>query len=219
MNNLSQAISVKKDILVRIIKAFLSDNFEKEIEKIPYLYSQKTESSDYCCMHKEQAIIKSRIIAGLGFPLEEADKTISLSDYAKQALQRTHINPQNLTVVQTACNGCPSNKIYVTDLCQGCLARPCLASCKFGAIDFKNGRSIINDSKCKKCQMCLKACPYNAIAKTIVPCEEACPVGAIKKDTNGFECIDYKNCIRCGKCIAATGQASSHGTIVFAIAL
>ena len=30
--------------------------------------------------------------------------------------------------------------------------------------------------------MCVNACPYNAIVKVTVPCEDSCPVGAIKKD-------------------------------------
>ena len=40
----------------------------------------------------------------------------ALSDYAKQALERTQISDKNLTVLQTACKGCATNRIYVTDL-------------------------------------------------------------------------------------------------------
>ena len=44
-------------------------------------------------------------------------------------------------------------------------------------------------------------CPYHAIIKIPVPCEESCPVGAISKDENGKETIDYHKCIFCGNCM------------------
>jgi len=210
-NNLGQALHIKKEILVRIIKAFLSENFEEQARLIPYDMRHKGMEVPYrCCVYKERAIIKARTIAGLGFSIEEDDETISLAKYAKQAMQRETISEKNLTVLQSACKGCSSNRIYVTDLCQGCVARPCVSSCKFGAISIVNGRSVIDDSKCKKCQMCVKACPYNAVVKISVPCENACPVGAIKKDETGFASIDYNKCISCGKCTSACPFGAVH---------
>ena len=211
MNNSGQTIHLKKEILVRIIKAFLSDNFEQQARLIPYDMRPKGMEVPYrCCVYKERAIIKDRTIAGLGFPIEEDDETVSLANYAKQALERTQISDKNLTVLQTACKGCATNRIYVTDLCQGCVARPCQSTCKFGAISIINGRSVIDDSKCKKCQMCINACPYKAIAKISVPCEDSCPVGAIKKDETGFASIDYDKCINCGRCTAACPFGAVH---------
>ncbi len=206
-----QAIHLKKEILVRIIKAFLSDDFEEQTRLIPYSMRPKGMEVPYrCCIYKERAIIKDRTIAGLGFPIEEDDETVSLGTYAKKALERTEISDKNLTVLQAACKGCATNRIYVTDLCQGCVARPCQAACKFGAISIVNGRSVIDDTKCKKCKMCVNACPYNAIVKISVPCEDSCPVGAIKKDETGFASIDYDKCINCGRCTAACPFGAVH---------
>ena len=211
MNNAGQAIHLKKEILVRIIKAFLSDNFEEQTRLIPYAMRPKGMEVPYrCCVYKERAIIKDRTIAGLGFPIEEDDETVSLATYAKKAIERKEIDDKNLTVLQAACKGCATNRIYVTDLCQGCVARPCQSTCKFGAVSIINGRSVIDDSKCKKCQMCVKACPYNAIVKITVPCEESCPVSAIKKDETGFASIDYDKCINCGRCTVACPFGAVH---------
>ena len=211
MNNSGQTIHLKKEILVRIIKAFLSNDFEHQTRLIPYDMRPKGMEVPYrCCVYKERAIIKDRTIAGLGFPIEEDDETVSLADYAKQALERKEISDKNLTVLQTACKGCATNRIYVTDLCQGCVARPCQSTCKFGAISIVNGRSVIDDTKCKKCQMCINACPYKAIVKISVPCEDSCPVGAIKKDETGFASIDYDKCINCGRCTAACPFGAVH---------
>ncbi len=211
MNNAGQAIHIKKEILVRIIKAFLSDNFEEQARLIPYAMRPKGMEVPYrCCIYKERAIIKDRTIAGLGFPIEEDDETVSLATYAKKAIERKEIDDKNLTVLQAACKGCATNRIYVTDLCQGCVARPCQSACKFGAVSIQNGKSVIDDSKCKKCQMCAKVCPYKAIVKITVPCEDSCPVGAIKKDETGFASIDYEKCINCGRCIAACPFGAVH---------
>ena len=211
MNNAGQAIHLKKEILIRIIRAFLSEDFEEKTRLIPYDMRPKGMEVPYrCCVYKERAIIKDRTIAGLGFPIEEDDETVSLAKYAKRALERTEISDKNLTVLQAACKGCATNRIYVTDLCQGCVARSCQTACKFGAVSIINGRSVIDDSKCKKCQMCVKACPYKAIVKVSVPCEDSCPVGAIKKDETGFASIDYDKCINCGKCTAACPFGAVH---------
>ncbi|MBO5947948.1 4Fe-4S binding protein [bacterium] len=211
MSNVGQAIHIKKELLVRIIRAFLSDNFEEETRLIPYKMRPKGMEVPYrCCVYKERAIIKDRVIAGLGFPIEDDDETVSLAKYAKNALERQQINEKHLTVLQAACKGCRTNRIHVTDLCQGCVARPCISSCKFGAISIVNGRSVIDENKCKKCQMCVKACPYNAIVKISVPCEDACPVDAIKKDETGFASIDFDKCINCGKCISACPFGAVH---------
>ena len=211
MNNNSQAIHLKKEILVRLIKAFFSDNFEENTRLIPYDMRPKGAEVPYrCCIYKERAILKDRAIAGLGFQIEEDDESTSLTTYAKRALERTEIDNKNLTVLQAACKGCVPSQIYVTDLCQGCVARPCQTACKFGAISIIDGKSHIDESKCKKCKMCMSACPYSAIVKTTVPCEEACPVGAIHKDETGFASIDFDKCISCGRCISACPFGAVH---------
>ena len=54
---------------------------------------------------------------------------------------------------------------------------------------------------CINCGICMNSCPYNAIIKVPVPCEDSCPVGAITKDEFGKEHIDNAKCISCGKCL------------------
>ena len=87
-----------------------------------------------CCIHKERAILRDRAIAGLGLSIEEADDSELLSTLAEKAEKRTEPEKNPLTVLQTACQGCVPSRIFVTDLCQGCVARPCESTCRFGAI-------------------------------------------------------------------------------------
>ena len=202
---------LKREILVRLVKAFISDNFEENVRLIPYDMRPKGSEVPFrCCVYKERAILRSRAIAGLGFAMEEDDERTLLSDFAHKALERQRPEEYPLTVLQNACKGCPSSKIFVTELCQSCVAKPCLSACKFGAIDHVGERSVINQEKCKKCGMCMNACPYHAIVKTIVPCEEVCPVGAIAKGEDGFAHIDHEKCISCGKCVTACPFGATH---------
>lgn len=151
MNNNGQAIHLKKEILIRLIKAFFSDDFQENTRLIPYDMRPKGAEVPYrCCIYKERAIIKDRTIAGLGFQIEEDDEKTSLLTYAKNALNRDKIDNKHLTVLQAACKGCVPSQIHVTDLCQGCVARPCQHACKFNAITVKDGKSQIDSSKCKK---------------------------------------------------------------------
>lgn len=202
MNN-SGTSELKSDVLVRLVKAFFSDDFEGNTRLIPFDMRPKGSDVPFrCCIYKERAILRDRVIAGLGFAIEDDNEEVSLSKYAEDSLKREKISDEKvLTVIGAACKGCVPDRMYVTNICQGCVARSCQRACKFGAIEIINGKSHIDASKCKNCKMCMNACPYNAIVKIAVPCEDTCPVNAIEKDETGHAKIDHEQCISCGRCV------------------
>jgi len=211
INTPKQTSHLKREILVRLIKSFLSDNFAENTRMIPYDMRPKGHEVPYrCCIYKEREILRDRAIAGLGFSIEDTEDYTLLSELATKALERKEPEENPLTVLTTACKGCVPARIYVTDLCQGCVARPCENTCKFGAISVQNGKSVIDPAKCKNCGMCAQVCPYQAIQKIIVPCENACPVGAIAKGDDGHAQIDFSKCISCGKCVASCPFGAVH---------
>ena len=160
MNSPRQTSQIKREILVRLIKAYLGDNFEEETRKIPYDMRPKGSDVPYrCCIYKERAIIRDRAIAGLGTSIEDTDDSVLLSDIAKKAEDRVQPEEHPLTVLTTACKGCVPSRIFVTDLCQGCVARPCESTCRFGAISVHDGKSHIDTEKCKNCGMCAQVFP------------------------------------------------------------
>ena len=206
----SNTTHLKREILVRIIRAFLNDEI-KDLTKLPFEMRPKNAEVPYrCCIYKERAILRQRAVAGLGLAVEDDDEMTSLAEYAKQALEREKPEEKILTVVETACKGCVPSRVYVTELCQGCVARPCVSTCKFGAIQIKDGKSVIDGDKCKNCGMCMQVCPYSAIVKLKVPCEDACPVNAITKNEQGHAEIDFDKCISCGACERACPFAAVH---------
>jgi [FeFe] hydrogenase (group B1/B3) len=183
----------KKEILVRLIRAFNGQDFPGDVRRI---------LGDVGENRGEEALCRASVISALGLSPEDCDGEVPPDQSARRSLERENPEPPPLAVFRCACNRCKSSHIRVTDLCQNCIEKPCAAACRFGAIGNDGTRSTIDVQRCKKCSACVRACPYGAIAKTTVPCESVCPVGAIGKDEQGCATIDFSKCISCGKCMA-----------------
>lgn len=202
MNINNNASQLKREILIRLTRLFLDDKLIAEIDHIPLEMAPRGSQSTRCCIFHDRQILKNRVMARLGISIEKEDDDMrSLASYAEQALKRTEPTWPMLTVLDEACNACVRSHYMVTNACQACLARPCQVNCPKKAIDIKEGRAHINEDTCINCGLCMQNCPFHAIIKIPVPCEEACPVGAITKDENGKERIDYHKCIFCGNCM------------------
>jgi [FeFe] hydrogenase (group B1/B3) len=198
------ALETRRELLIKLSKLLVNDQLVEEIERIPIEMRPKKKQSIRCCVHKDRAVLKYKLMAILGYNIDdEEDELTPLSEYARQALKRTEFTDTILTVVDEACSACVKVSYSVTNLCRGCEGRPCKMNCPKGAVHMINGQAHIDQDTCINCGLCQKACPYNAITFTPVPCEQACPVGAITKDEDGIEHIDKEKCINCGKCITA----------------
>ena len=205
LNVNNNATHLKREILIKLMELQLKGELEneEELKKIPVELSPDGSTPIRGSIEEDRDVIKIRIAAHLGHSIEDYDGTKSLSQYATEALQREKPTWPMLTVIRSACNACSKSHYFPTDACQGCLARPCKENCPRKAIEITNHRARIDASKCINCGLCAQNCPYHAIIKTVVPCEEACPVGAISKDKTGHEVINYDKCIFCGKCMSS----------------
>ncbi len=197
-NNTNQ---IKTEILIRIIKLMMDGNLKKGVHYIPKEMAPKGREPFTCCIYHDREILRQRVIARLGCSVEKLDEEAALSDFAEEALNRESPTWPMLTVLHEACHACVHTKYMVTNACQGCLARPCTMNCPKKAIAVSNHHAKIDENLCSNCGLCMQNCPYHAIIKIPVPCEEACPVGAISKDENGREVIDFHKCIFCGNCM------------------
>lgn len=204
MTYYNNAVITKRELLVRLIRLLNNNELFEKIDRIPLEMRPRTNSPIRCCVHKDRAVIKYKIMALLGFNIsDEKDELTPLKEYAKKAIQGHSLTGDFLTVVDEACSSCVQVNYTVSNLCQGCEGRPCQVNCPKDAITVINGKANIDHQKCVNCGLCQKACPFHAIAYLPVPCEESCPVKAISKNANGIEVIDFDKCIHCGKCMTA----------------
>lgn len=204
LNVNNNAYVLKQEILVRIAKLQLAGRLADEVHYIPRNMIPAGSPSIRCCVYHDREIIRNRVLARLGFSVEDIEEEKPLSDCAREALSRERPTWPMLTFLNEACNGCVKTQYLPTNACQACLARPCKMNCPKQAIEIYDRRAHIDPDKCIKCGLCLQNCPYHAIVKIPIPCEEACPVGAItRNEETGHEQIDYDKCIFCGKCMSS----------------
>ena len=183
MSYINDAKQMKFEVLKNVAKLAYNDELEKLL-KLPYEIIKGKRAKYRCCVYKEREIIRERAILASGNNIDSESPDA------------------NVFVVPAACEGCPINRYTVTENCQKCLAKKCVAACKFGAITVTGRGAYIDPEKCKECGKCKEACPYNAISDTMRPCVRACPVKAISMDQEKQAKIEYDKCISCGACMA-----------------
>ena len=191
---------IRNNIMQKVASSFLNNNFS-DIDNVPAEVIPENSICYHGNIEKDRSIVKQICLAVMGFcPEEEVGKNKSLSEYAKEALERTTLPRSKLSVINEACMACRQERYIVSNMCRACIARPCQINCPKQAISFVDGKAYIDQNACIKCGRCHDVCPYSAIIKNIIPCEDSCPVGAISKDELGKEHINPDKCISCGKC-------------------
>jgi [FeFe] hydrogenase (group B1/B3) len=206
MAYLNNIMIIRHELMARLVKLFQQGELVSKIDQLPVdLYPKNREARGRCCIYKERAITRYKMLPLLGFEVPEADiDLVPLQNYAEKSLQRESLSNNILTVVDEACTSCVQANYVVTNICRGCVASPCVMNCPKNAIRFTpSGQTEIKADECVNCGLCQKACPYHAIVYIPIPCEEACPVGAISKNASGVEEINEDKCTYCGKCITA----------------
>lgn len=201
-------MAIRYRLLSQLVSMWKNNELLDKIDRMPYeMYPRNQKPKGRCCIHKERAVVKYKTMAMMGYTMkDETDELTPLSSYARKMLLRPELPRDKavLHVMDEACSSCVKINYEVSNLCRGCVARPCFTNCPKDAIYYdKEGKAHIDHDKCISCGKCHQVCPYHAIIYMPVPCEEACPVKAISKDEYGVEHIDPEKCIYCGKCLNA----------------
>lgn len=202
---------IRRELLVRLGRLALEGTLADSIDGVPFDMTAEGWETMRCCVHHDRAILRLRSHALLGGDVRGMDdvrKPLSVlaeesqNSRCQDGAELGESGRFPLQVLGEACNACAKSRYVVTDACQACVARPCKVNCPKGAVTV-NGRSHIDPDKCVNCGLCEKSCPFHAIVKVPVPCEEVCPTGAISKGEDGIARIDEAKCILCGKCLRA----------------
>ena len=193
-------VELKHFILREICRlAWAGEMTPDNCEKIVYQVSPGPKPSYRCCVYKEREIVRGRIRLARG---ESPDINYETKNV--------------VAVIPAACDDCPIQDFFVSDICRFCLGKACLNSCRFGAITPGDTKMKIDPNKCKSCGACAKACPYGAIIHQERPCKKACPAGAISYNDAGVCLIDEEKCIHCGHCIHSC-PFGAIGSKIFAV--
>lgn len=203
MFNENHATLIRQGVLIRVARAFFDGTLAETAPRIPREMRPQQAQPLSCCTWHDRALIHGRVLAALGHGTEAGDDDRPLDEAAAAALQRPAVAGPTLTVIAAACSACVRSRFEVTSTCRGCIARPCLSACPKTAISMAGRRALIDTERCVSCGKCQQVCPYHAIVRIPIPCEEACPVEAVSKRDDGTAVIDHDACIACGKCAVA----------------
>ncbi len=176
----NQVQLVKYEVLREVAALAYENTLADKQASLPYKIDPGPEPRFRCCIHHERAVTRERIALAMG-----GDRS----------------NPNTVEVLDSACEQCPISRYRITESCQGCLAHRCQAACPVDAIQIKDSKATINETKCIECGRCQSACPYNAIVDIMRPCKKACPTDAITFDQQKKAVICEEKCIRCGACV------------------
>ena len=194
---------IRRQVFTEVARlAFEGGDYAKAIEHLPYKIIPGEVARHRQNIFLERAIVSERLRLAIGLPLREIDEYAPTgANIEESAIAEKYYEPPLINIINFACNACPPKQVRVTNMCQGCLAHPCMEVCPKDAISLVQGKSFIDQTKCIKCGKCADACPYGAILKLERPCAEACGMDAIHSDENGKADIDYDKCVSCGMCL------------------
>ena len=200
-------VDIRRNVFVEVAKLAYEGGDYSRIEEIPYEMLNKKAKKNGQAKYREsifleRAIVAERIRLAIGLPVRSADEHTPISKGIEEATRTSRFyEPPLINIIDFACNACPENSYYVTDVCKGCLANPCANVCPKNAISIVNGKSIIDQDLCIKCGKCKSVCPYDAIVHRERPCQKACGMDAIESDEFGKAKINYEKCVSCGMCL------------------
>lgn len=200
LDSYASLIKIRRRVFEEVARLAYEGGDFSRIEEIPY-QMLKGQAKYRESIFLERAIVAERLRLAIGLPVRSADEHAPIAKGLEKAIV-THrfYEPPLVNVIDFACNACPTESYYVSDVCVGCLAHPCQNVCPKNAITMVNGKSHINPELCINCGRCKEVCPYKAIIHRQRPCEKSCGMNAIESDEHGRAKINYDKCVSCGMC-------------------
>ena len=185
----------KYRVLKRVAKMAYDGNLQDAYYTIPKEISPGPKSTMRCCVYKERAVLSERINMAMGGDLtcRSKDGTLNVIQVIEIACDECPIDRYIVTEACRGCishqciANCPKEaitkvggKAYIDHTkcidCGKCkmscpfgaiieTTRPCLTSCKVGAISIDTDKKAkIDNDKCVMCGACVYHCPFGAIS-------------------------------------------------------
>ena len=77
------SVFLRRELMIRFVRAFNNGSLETELDRFPVLMRPRQGGSSRCCIYRDRAVIKYRLMNLLGFSCEEeVDEARSLASFA-----------------------------------------------------------------------------------------------------------------------------------------
>ena len=195
---------IRKKVFTEVARmAYNGDDYTKA-EDLPFLIVPGDQPLHRESIFLERAIAGERVRLAMGLSVRSVQtRSLMTEGMDHAAIAKQYYEPPLINIIPYACHACPTNRYWVTDVCQNCLSASCQQVSPRGAIKFVNGKSRIDPAKCIRCGRCAQACAYHAIVHLERPCQAACGMDAIGSDENGRATINQEKCVSCGQCLVS----------------
>ena len=122
---------IRRQVFTEVARmAFEGGNYAETIRRLPHKIIPGEVAKYRQNILVERAVVTERIRLAIGLPLRD------LSEYAPTDAQledsviaEKYYEPPLINIISYACNACPTKQVRVTNMCQGCLAHPCMEVC------------------------------------------------------------------------------------------
>ena len=195
---------IRKNVFTEVARMAYAGGDYSCADELPYKIVPGDRPMHRESVFLERAIASERVRLAMGLNIRPVQtRHLMTEGMDAAAVAEQYYEPPLINIIPYACHACPTDRYWVTDLCQNCLAASCQKVCPKDAISFVNGKSRIDPKACIRCGKCAKACSYHAIVHVERPCQAACGMDAIGADEYGRAVIDQEKCVACGQCLVS----------------
>ena len=111
-------IKIRRRVFEEVAKLAYDEEDYHRLAELPYEILQ--ESVGRSSIFLERAIVRERLRLAIGLPVRKANEQGAVFQGIEEALKdEKFYEPPLINVIDFACDGCPEESYYVTDVCQG----------------------------------------------------------------------------------------------------
>lgn len=180
---------LKYKVLKAVIKRAYDGKLDTAMYEIPREIVPGPKSDMRCCIYKERAVLEERVKMAMGGNPDNPNVIETMPIACDECpIESCFVTPACRGCINHRCvEVCPVGAITIEnmhavidpDKCRDCglcakacpyhaivdLTRPCVTSCKIGAIRIgEDKKAVIDNNKCVMCGACVYSCPFGAVA-------------------------------------------------------
>ena len=143
---------IRKNVFTEVARMAYSGRGYEGVDELPYRIVPGDQPLHRESVFLERAIAGERVRLAMGLSIRPVQtRTLITEGMDQAAIAEQYYEPPLVNIIPYACHACPTDRYWVTELCQNCLAASCQKVCPKDAISVVNGRSRIDTKACIRC--------------------------------------------------------------------